>query len=178
MKTTTYCHISFDGLNDEQTQIFLHWVPFTGICGHTVIDRSRHHHTLTLLAWCSWCWTIRCVFSFNYVNSRQSTHTNTKSNSYVRTDSCYFKKDTVCNKVRYVADFAQSSVNLHYDSLRSVHTVRQQLWQRQEMLPLQLDSTVSNGLVHTGAAATTVPQVNGFWLNSVQMWLRQHTLIL
>ena len=72
------------------------------------------------------------------------------------------EKDTVCNKVRYVADFAQSSVNLHYDSLRSIHTVRQGLRQWQEMLPLQLDSTVSNGLVHTGAAATTVLQLNGF----------------
>ena len=54
------------------------------------------------------------------------------------------EKDTVCNKVAYVADFAQSSVNLHYDSFRSVHTVWQRLWQRQEMLLLQLDSTVSN----------------------------------
>ena len=39
--------------------------------------------------------------------------------------------------------------------LRSVHTVRQRLRQR---CCYQLDSTVSNGLVHTGAAGAAVPQ--------------------
>ena len=90
--TTTYCHISLDGLNAEHIQMFLDWVAFTGICGHTIKDRLRHHHILTLVAWCSWCWTIRCVSSFNYFNRGQSTHTNTKSNSYVQTDSCYFRE--------------------------------------------------------------------------------------
>ena len=39
--------------------------------------------------------------------------------------------------------------------LRSIHTVRQRLRQR---CRYQLDSTVSNGLVHTGAAVAAVPQ--------------------
>ena len=55
---------------------------------YTLIDRPRHHDILTLLAWCSWCWTIRCISSFNYVNMRQSTHTNTKRNSYLWSNSC------------------------------------------------------------------------------------------
>ena len=55
---------------------------------YTLIDRPRHHHILTLVAWCSWCWTIPCVSSFNYVNMCQSTQTNTKRNSYLRSNSC------------------------------------------------------------------------------------------
>ena len=35
---------------------------------YTLIDRPRHYYLQTLLAWCSWCWTIRCVCSFNYFN--------------------------------------------------------------------------------------------------------------
>ena len=51
--------------------------------------------------------------------------------------------------------------------LRSVHTVRQRC-------RYQLDSTVSNGLVHTGAAVAAVPQVNGFQPYSMRqcMWQR------
>ena len=86
-KTTTYCHISVDGLNAEQLQMFLDCVAFTGICGHTVIDRLRHHHILTVLAWCSWCWTIWCFCFFNYFKMCQFLHTNTKSNCYVWTYS-------------------------------------------------------------------------------------------
>ena len=90
-KTTTYCQIAFDGFSAEQLQMFLDWVALTGICGHTFIDRLRHHHILTLLAWCSSWWTLRCVSSFNYFNRRQFTHTNTKCNSYLRNDSCCYR---------------------------------------------------------------------------------------
>ena len=47
----------------------------------------RHHHILTLVTWCSWCWTIRYVSSFNYVYMHQFTYTNTKMNRYLRIDS-------------------------------------------------------------------------------------------
>ena len=92
-KTTTYCHIWLDGLNAEQVQMFQDWFSFAGICWHTVIDRPSHHHTVTLLTWCSWCWTLWCVSSFNYVNRRQFTHTNTKCNSYLRNDSCCYREE-------------------------------------------------------------------------------------
>ena len=91
--TTTYCHVSLDGFNAQQVQMFLDRVVFTGICCHTVIDRPRHHHILTLVAWCSWCWTIRCVSSFNYFNTSQFTHTNTKRNGYLRNDSCCCREE-------------------------------------------------------------------------------------
>ena len=78
---------------------------------------------------------------------------------------CPFWKKTV---LTYPTDFPNF---LYYDTLnkeawlressklitilRSVHTVRQRLRQR---CHYQLDSTVSNGLVHTGAAAAAVLQ--------------------
>ena len=64
---------------------------------YTLIDRPRHHYLQTLVAWCSWCWTIRCLSSFNYVNMRQSTYTNTKSKSYLRTDSYCCRDTNKCN---------------------------------------------------------------------------------
>ena len=35
-----------DGLNAEHVHMFLYWFSFTGIRGHTLMDRPIHHHTL------------------------------------------------------------------------------------------------------------------------------------
>ena len=69
---------------------------------YTLIDRPRHYYLQTLVAWCSWCWTIRCLSSFNYVNMRQSTYTNTKSKSYLRTDSYCCRDTNKCNLSEYI----------------------------------------------------------------------------